>query len=414
VRKPRLFISHSSKDDAVAKALCAGLSEHFDVWLDAFELRNGARWQDAIEAQIASCHCAVVLLSPHVREKPDWVNAEAFAFSMRMRVYDPGFRMVPVLLDGFTEAELTSGPLAKSKLDEIQAPSMTSANLDIPAIMEGLEPILKQYQALLPFQEVALSLAALIERLGSNAQEIIATKLGLELVELQGAANRERWLAAALLRADRLKLEDAHLSLAAVAPGAAKEIFRLVAPYTWVDTVAAGHITSTGLSAPPRPTLAMNATRRETPRLYVRRASLQVPAWTTFDCEAAFASGQGALQALEQAILDDIRKSLADTLGHGETVPSDAVLNADLEATPKVDPVFVLLPSWFGRMGAQSLQNLRAVFPRLSFVICTPDPQPDIDQKFPPVVTRLPELKADEERKVYQMYNRCIKGESFW
>ena len=124
----------------------------------SFDLRVGDKWQDAIESEIAGCHCAVVLLSPNVRKKPDWVNAEAYAFSLRLRVFDPDFRMVPVLLDGFTEAELATGPLAKAKLAEIQAPTMTSAALDVPAILGGLRPVLDQYRALLPFQQIARAL----------------------------------------------------------------------------------------------------------------------------------------------------------------------------------------------------------------------------------------------------------------
>lgn len=408
-RKPRLFISHSSGDNEVARVLHAGLSGQFSVFLDAFDLRVGDRWQDAIEAEIAGCHCAVVVLSPRVRGKPDWVNAEAYAFAMRMRVYDPGFRMVPVLLDGFSEEELTAGPLAKSRLAEIQAPRMTSASIDVAPILDGLRPVLDQYQAMLPFQEVAISLAAVIDDLKVNAQEILATQIGLSLVELQGASNRSRWLAAALLRCQRRQLEDAYRALAPIAEGPAKRLFRIAAPYTWVHPEAARHITLVGLSAPPRLVLAMNATRRETPRLYVRRASLKLPEWTTFDCEAVFGGEGAGIPRMEDMVLGDIRASLAEMLKFPPGAPpTDAELNDEIQEVWRDEPVFVVLPPWFAAMDPGLLQTMRDTFPRLAYLIWTEHPHPAIEQKFPAIVTRLPDLDPVDESRVYRMYNRCI------
>ena len=412
-RKPRLFISHSSRDADVAKELHERLSDRFSVFLDAFDLRVGDRWQDAIEGEIAGCHCAVVVLSPKVREKPDWVNAEAFAFSMRMRVYDRTFRMVPVLLDDFTEQELTDGPLAKSKLADLQAVVMTSDHIDVGPILVGLRPVLDQYEAMLPFQEVARSLAAIIGPLDPNAQEVLGTAIGLTIAELKGAAVPSRWLAAALLKCDRQRLEGAYRQLAAVAPGPARQIFRIAAPYTWVDPQAADRITRAGLASPPHPTLAMNATRRETPRLYVRRASLKLPEWTTFDCEAVFGASGPATPQLELSLLDSIRRSLAEKLGFAEVdSPSDANLNDELATAWPDEPVFVVLPPWFAAMEPRLLQRLRDVFPKLTYLIWTERPQPGIETKFPPVVLALPSLDPEEESRVYRDYNRCIpRGE---
>lgn len=406
--KPLLFISHSSADTAFAKALAVQLENHFRVWLDAFDLRTGAKWQDAIEAAIAECHCAVVVLSPNVKAKPDWVNAEAFAFSMRMRVYDPRFRMVPILLDGFTEADLVAGPLAKAKLAEIQAPTMTSAKVEIDGVMEGLRPVLDEYQALLPFQRVAITLAAVLDGLQSNALEIVATEVGLPLVQLKGAANPSRWLAAALLKCTREQLQAAYRALVPVAPEHAKRLFRIAAPFTWVDPGAARHITRTGLSAPPRPSLAMNALRRETPRLYVRRASLKVPEWITFECEGVFGDDAGAVTSLADRVADDIRSSLAEKLGYGPgDAPTDEELNKELEDAWGDEPVFVVLPPWFAAMDAALLQTLRDTFPRLAFVLWTQTADDTLAGKFPPI-TCLPPLDPDEERSVYRMYARCI------
>ena len=409
-RKPLLFVSHSSADAAAAETLRAALSVDFDVWLDQFDLRAGDKWQDSIEARIADCHCAVVVLSPSVRQKPDWVNAEAYAFSLRLRVFDPSFRMIPVLLDGFTEAELVAGPLAKSKLAEIQAPTMTSAAIDAQPIIEGFRPVLEQYRAWLPFQSVARSVAALLDELGSNAQEIIADGIGMKLTELHGAVNRSRWLAAALLRSNRDQLEKSHTALAAIMPDRANRIFRIVAPYTWVDPAAADEIIAVGLTPapPPPPTLAMNAHETHTPRLYVRRASLKVPEWTTVDCDGDFNNEGATPPPLEKMLLENIRQALMTKLGFRRR-PTDEEINQRLERFG--EPVFAILPPWFATMDPALLTKLRPVFPRVVYVIWTQDPRTDVARKFPPIIRRLPILDEKVEDDVYDMYYRCLAGE---
>src|SRR5262245_35486668 len=107
--KPLLFISHSSSDTAVAQQLHAGLVGEFKVFLDAYDLRAGTDWQTNIESALVRCDCAIVMLSPSVRAKPEWVAAEAYALSLRQRALDSGLLIVPILLPGFTADDLSTG-----------------------------------------------------------------------------------------------------------------------------------------------------------------------------------------------------------------------------------------------------------------------------------------------------------------
>ena len=82
-RKPKLFISHSSTDTAVAQQIDAALRNRFETFLDAADIQPGADWQDMIETAIADCDAAIVLLSPAVAARAFWVSNEAFVLAFR-------------------------------------------------------------------------------------------------------------------------------------------------------------------------------------------------------------------------------------------------------------------------------------------------------------------------------------------
>lgn len=412
-QKPRLFISHSSKDNVAAETLKAALDPHFSVFLDKVDLRPGDSWQESIETELLGCHCAVVMLSPNVIANPHWVQAEAYVFSLRLRLLDSEFRMVPVLLDGVTEDDLNTAQLAKAKLASIQALKMTTGSIDATPVLDGLAPVLQQFQALQPLRAVAISLAEVIDKqLGINAQELIAECLEIELSDLQRAKARSRWLAASLLRCTRAQLEKVHKALTPAAPDAAKQIFRKVAPYTWVDPGAATMIASAAVES-PKPPLAMNATRVETPRIYVRRASPGPGEWTPVDSDGDFAKDDGVERTVDDMIIDNVRRALARSLGFdSNSEPSIADVNMELETAKPGEPVFVLLPPWVETMGPDLLQRIAPTFPAVVYLLWTNQPLTTSGQKLPPRLKCLPVLTAAHEQSVYRMYDRCIpKGE---
>jgi hypothetical protein len=413
--KPQLFISHSSGDTAAAKAVHDGLTGDFEVFLDAYDLRAGNDWQKGIEAAIVSCDCALVMLSPSVKARPEWVAVEAYSFGLRQRVLDPSFLVIPIMLPGFTAADLALGPLAPAKLNAIQGLSMDPNALDLQPLKTRLDPVLQTYGARLPFFGVTVQLASVIDGLGPNARDIIALALGVDKAQLNNATNPARWLAAALLASDRTKLEQVYLDLKPTQASAASQIFRTAAPYTWVDKDAAACITKTGLSGKPRAPVTVAASRVETPKFCVLRGSLKANGWPSFDGEAVFSDPEQEQNPeppdVATLLVANIRKSLKNIAGfRDDQSPTDAEIEAALDDSPmKDEPIFVFLEPWFADMDAALMGTLRAHFPRLVFMVRTESPQAGLDKKFQGIVV-LPSLAADIEGSVYRMYNRCLPG----
>jgi hypothetical protein len=241
---------------------------------------------------------------------------------------------------------------------------------------------------------------------------LLVDDLELSRQEMANLRNPKRWLAAQLLRADVVRLERAHRTLAKLDKTAASEVFRQVAPFCWVHGESADTLAREATAAPPKKPLAMNAMRRETPRLYVRRASRTVPEWFALDCDGDFSESAAQLPAIETMLLDNVRGALAEKLSFGQgQLPTDAELNEELEAVlAPGDPVIVLLPPWFAKMDALVLQRLRGVFPRVVFLLWTKTPDPPLAARFTDLV-RLPDLDPLVEDRIYRVYGRCLPGE---
>jgi hypothetical protein len=73
---PYVFISHSSKNNALARRLTADLAEAgLSGWLDVEAIRDGDRWVSQIQAAIEDCS-AVVLLHTRAARTSEWVERE--------------------------------------------------------------------------------------------------------------------------------------------------------------------------------------------------------------------------------------------------------------------------------------------------------------------------------------------------
>lgn len=74
--KPRVFLSHSTKDLWIAERLKEKLEEAgAEVWLDAFDLPGGRNVKKEIREGIRSSTECLILLSPASRQS-DWVKHE--------------------------------------------------------------------------------------------------------------------------------------------------------------------------------------------------------------------------------------------------------------------------------------------------------------------------------------------------
>src|SRR5260370_5271449 len=101
-----IFISHSTKDDAAVASLRQQLElRGVTVWADSRELTAGDSLTRAVKTAIKKARHFVVLLSPNARGSK-WVIEEVrYALKVRKTRTD-GYKVIPILLDGFDLAEL--------------------------------------------------------------------------------------------------------------------------------------------------------------------------------------------------------------------------------------------------------------------------------------------------------------------
>lgn len=93
-----IFISHNSRDKALAARLANELSRHrASVWLDEWEIALGESIVENIESGLSDATTLVVIWSEHARGSK-WVSTELRAY-IRRRVDDSSLRIVPIMLD---------------------------------------------------------------------------------------------------------------------------------------------------------------------------------------------------------------------------------------------------------------------------------------------------------------------------
>jgi hypothetical protein len=117
----RIFISHSSNDDAFAAevrdAVVAKLSKHTPL-VDT-NLKAGDRWRAKLLRWLGACHGAVLLLTDHAMDR-DWVRTEAAIIGWRAWL-NPAMKVVTVLLDeGASSSALDKLGLGPVRLRDIQ------------------------------------------------------------------------------------------------------------------------------------------------------------------------------------------------------------------------------------------------------------------------------------------------------
>jgi hypothetical protein len=93
-----VFLSHNRRDAPVVERIASRLrAAGVEVWLDAWHVTPGDRWQDrAAEGMAASDACAV-FLGPH--DVGDW-EKEELGVALGRAAKEPGFRVFLVLLPG--------------------------------------------------------------------------------------------------------------------------------------------------------------------------------------------------------------------------------------------------------------------------------------------------------------------------
>ncbi|MFA6980519.1 MAG: toll/interleukin-1 receptor domain-containing protein [Ignavibacteriaceae bacterium] len=96
--KPRVFISHSSKDKSFTEELAWNLSEFgFDVWFDKWEIAIGDSIVDKVFEGIKASDSLIIVLS-EVSVNSRWVKEELNTALMR-RISENDIKILPVMIE---------------------------------------------------------------------------------------------------------------------------------------------------------------------------------------------------------------------------------------------------------------------------------------------------------------------------
>lgn len=115
----RVFISHSSRDKPVVKALAAGLEARgIEVWLDAWEIGPGDDVVAAINRGLEEADAGLVVFSDHSQDSR-WVEAET-SYLTWARI-EEGKVLIPVMAEEGAWVPPLLRPLARRSVEEVDA-----------------------------------------------------------------------------------------------------------------------------------------------------------------------------------------------------------------------------------------------------------------------------------------------------
>ncbi|MGB3668468.1 MAG: toll/interleukin-1 receptor domain-containing protein, partial [Phormidesmis sp.] len=179
-----IFVSHSSKDDAVVKALREALESHgFEVWVDSRELSGGDHLDPVLTKKIETAKHFVALLSIDALSSR-WVQKELkLAQSVaKSRVAD-GYKVISLIMPGVPQGLLT--PFFPEELVHIfltegsRGPDLNGKMPDLLAALGQELPNDRQREAVIevdPVEELLLALSdpRIVEQDGIRRAEAIA------------------------------------------------------------------------------------------------------------------------------------------------------------------------------------------------------------------------------------------------
>lgn len=397
--KAKLFISHSSKNNDLARTLSDRLGAHFEILIDLEAIRGGDLWRERIDGMLLECHAAVFLMTPEARQS-QWVPQEAFLLRFRRDVLQPGtsFKFVPLMVDDFDQADLARAPFGPAWLAETQALRIASADPQVGDLLAALRDVREEAKDWTDLRSIENYAAQKLDSAGPYTRQEIAPLLGFDPETVPIAASRPLWLAARLLRCGLSELIRVAATVAEFQDRTlAITLFDALAPYLWIDEDGVRPLSEVVLGAdrPRRPT-GLVANAQETPRHYIQRASHRIPSWRIWPCRASWGH-TGVLDWL----VEEIRAVAEEEVFGSE--------EATLAAEDAENPIVVLLPPELARLDAGLLQDLADAFKPLTFLLpCEPAPPP-LEQRFPDIVS-LPGPDPGHEDEMARQLRKARKA----
>jgi hypothetical protein len=407
----RIFVSHSSKDIALTRAVCQELGSPdpagrtcetavaVDILADYARLQDGAPWPKQLHEWLAKSHAGLILLTRDALAS-DWVLKEATILTWRQSVNEH-FKVF-VACD---KTVVTTNALKLHRYDPLSIPSIQWIDSVDPATIAGrVRHGIGLVQPPTPFEQLVQELATLMSgQVKSHVIRVLAERLRVDPPAWDPQrTDDEQYLeeiARRLLSESLGGYKGVHELIAELARTVQVEpldsILNLLAPY-WVDVESAGRLRALNARRPPGAAALNASVPLHSGTMYVSRAfnmgrDFLVPeiaggdaGQTVQDISAQICRWARARQIAADSASDEAtRKAIADSL-----LPMYAVL------PEQIDP--------------DVLEELRRGFETVIFVFST-GPRLDPDDRFQDVDWLKPALDAAVEKREYASYNAALQ-----
>jgi hypothetical protein len=363
MRKPRVFISHSTRDDPDTRPLLddlrTALQDDFAVLIDKDDLKAGDPWRQTLNTWIGGCDVAIVLLTPKA------LLSEYVAYEVTILTYRekslPAQKctLIPVFLGSVNDKAVREARgFGAAQIAEWQAIVGNPG----PELVEQIRQKLAGLRILpSPIEEQELYLENVFRDLVPRGK--IEDALDKLNVELDGwKVEPARSLALALIsRGLNAATIDVILSIRAYIRDRERleTMFEIMAT-SWIDLRSSRRLETIAMGGRDQRVVAVNAASDFIARKYVWRAGNRPPtdSWNMAAVTGIFS--EVAIDPLQM----EIRRSLQQVFRLG----ADEDLQDQLDwYDEKRQPVFVALPA--AGMTTTILGQLRASFPTVTFFL---------------------------------------------
>jgi hypothetical protein len=352
--QPRVFISHSSREDSVTAqvldAISADLCADFAVRVDKSHNRIGEDWRHTLNTWIGGCDAAIVLISSRALES-SFVAYEASILGFRAE--SANLRLIPVLLPPVDATAVEHSRLAPANLTRLQAVTAPTVDEIIAKIRKELVSVVRTQT---PIDHQVEYLSSLLGPVSPSIAAECARELDVKLDSWEPTSDPTRLLALKMVTVGLQRARPLIRKIRAFL--GERDLRNLVdaVASSWVDYCSAEQIRQTAKGERARRSLGTNARDNLIVKCYVFRASGVADGWKLVEIDGVF--DENVVETLSHKI----RTSLADRLN----VPMDDLVT-ELEDydCEYGEPLFVALNG--EGINPKVVERLRVIFPSITF-----------------------------------------------
>ncbi|WP_434300360.1 toll/interleukin-1 receptor domain-containing protein [Corallococcus exiguus] len=397
--RPRIFISHSSKEpageqfrDELAQRL---RDEGYRVLLDKDEFELSQDWRSTLNAWIGGCDAAVLLVSSAALQSR-YVAYEASVLAYRHGNERGRFILIPVYLAPVTEKQVEESPLEPARIADVQA-----IRGDVPrdeAIQRIIDYLESHVSSDSAAERHARRLCGLLKDVNSADLEAAADKVGALLAPWVLDTDLPMKVALGLMAVGLEQATQGVRAFRSRLPSVAtlEEVMTLIAT-SWVDFRSVAEIRK--VEKQPG-VLALNGDDPRTAWLYVVGAC-DLPAndsWRVAKVDGVVGSGG----------IDELKGMVRTALAYELKVSPDDVPELLELLRSEAEPVFVALP--LCGVDKAAMDALRAEFRGVTFFFLTGSDIPPKDQVEEAGIVLLQPLLAPEiEQPFWTLYEKKLK-----